>query len=101
MYSIAQDTATFRCTPNGVPRRESLDSLSRASQSVLRDRTRCGHVCHINGRVSMAAPHKRAWVSPEIRRYGTFEAATQGCDKTMGATDGFTFQGQAIVCSGS
>ena len=49
----------------------------------------------------MAAPHKRVWVSPEIRKYGTFETATQGCDKTLGLSDGFTFQGQAIVCSGS
>jgi hypothetical protein len=49
----------------------------------------------------MAAPVKKVWVSPEIRRYGTFEAATQGCDKIWGASDGFTFQGQAIVCSGS
>jgi hypothetical protein len=44
---------------------------------------------------------KRRWVSPEIRRYGTFEAATQGCDKTLGLTDGFTFEGQPIICSGS
>jgi hypothetical protein len=45
---------------------------------------------------------KRKWVSPEIRRFGTFEAATQGCDKTLGSSDSFTFQGQAIVCvSGS
>jgi hypothetical protein len=44
---------------------------------------------------------KRKWVSPEIRRFGTFEAATQGCDKTLGANDGYTFQGQAIVCAGS
>jgi hypothetical protein len=44
---------------------------------------------------------KRTWVSPEIRRYGTFESATQGCDKTLGSSDSFTFQGQAIVCSAS
>jgi len=49
----------------------------------------------------MAAPVKKNWISPENRRYGTFEAATQGCDKTWGASDGFTFQGQAIVCTGS
>ncbi|MFL5613867.1 MAG: hypothetical protein ACJ796_09435 [Gemmatimonadaceae bacterium] len=42
---------------------------------------------------------KRKWVSPEIRRFGTFEAATQDCDKTLGLNDGFTFQGQAIVCA--
>lgn len=49
----------------------------------------------------MAAPQKRAWVSPEIRRYGTFEAITQECDKQLGSADGFTFIGQAIVCRGS
>lgn len=43
---------------------------------------------------------KRKWVSPEVRRFGTFEAATQlGCDKTYGESDGFTFAGQAIVCA--
>jgi hypothetical protein len=43
---------------------------------------------------------KRKWVSPEIRRFGTFEAATHGgCEKTFGDNDGFTFQGQAIVCA--
>jgi hypothetical protein len=44
---------------------------------------------------------KKKWISPEIRRFGTFETATQGCDKTWGSTDGFTMQGQAIVCAGS
>jgi hypothetical protein len=44
---------------------------------------------------------KRKWVSPEIRRFGTFEAATQGCDKHFGDNDGYTFMGQAITCSGS
>lgn len=40
------------------------------------------------------------WVSPEVRRYGTFESTTQdGCDKKFGTGDGFTFQGQAIVCA--
>jgi hypothetical protein len=42
---------------------------------------------------------KRRWVAPEVRRYGTFEEATQGCDKTYGGEDGFTFMGQAIVCA--
>lgn len=44
---------------------------------------------------------KRRWVSPEIRRFGTFEAATQGCDKTFGDSDGYTFQGQGITCTAS
>jgi hypothetical protein len=50
----------------------------------------------------MAAAGKRKWASPEVRRFGTFESATQGgCDKTFGTSDGFTFEGQAIVCSAS
>jgi hypothetical protein len=39
------------------------------------------------------------WTVPSIRRYGTFEAATQTyCDKQLGSSDGYTFVGQAIVC---
>jgi hypothetical protein len=44
---------------------------------------------------------KRKWTTPEVRKFGTFEAATQGCDKTWGLDDGFTFDGQAIVCAAS
>ena len=43
--------------------------------------------------------NKRQWISPEIQKYGTFEKATQGCDKQLGGTDGFTYMGQAIVCA--
>jgi hypothetical protein len=49
----------------------------------------------------MAAAQKRKWTSPEVRRFGTFEAATQGCDKHLGDADGYTFMGVNIVCSGS
>jgi len=49
----------------------------------------------------MAAAAKRKWISPEVRRFGTFEAATQGCDKKLGDNDGFTFMGANIVCTGS
>ncbi len=41
---------------------------------------------------------KRRWVTPDVRSFGTFEAATQACDKTLGSADGFTFQGQGVVC---
>ena len=41
---------------------------------------------------------KRRWVKPDVQSFGTFEAATQGCDKTIGSADGFTFQGQGVVC---
>jgi len=49
----------------------------------------------------MAAVAKRKWISPEVRRFGTFETATQGCDKHLGDADGYTFMGVNIVCSGS
>jgi hypothetical protein len=53
----------------------------------------------------MKSEAKRKWVSPEVHTYGTFGAATQqDCeakDKTMGATDGFTFEGAGLICSGS
>lgn len=42
---------------------------------------------------------RRPWIAPQITRYGTFESTTQGCDKTLGSNDGFTFQGQAITCA--
>ena len=43
---------------------------------------------------------RQQWVTPEVRRYGTFETTTQdGCDKQYGIGDGFTFVGQAIVCA--
>jgi hypothetical protein len=45
---------------------------------------------------------KKKWVSPEIRRFGTFEAATLECmNKTPGIGDAFTFQNQQtqISCS--
>jgi hypothetical protein len=44
---------------------------------------------------------KRRWTAPAVRRFGTFETATQGCDKLYGANDGFTFQGTAIACAAS
>ncbi len=59
-------------------------------------------VKHSTGGYRVTEVNKKAqsWSVPSIRRYGTFEAATQryGCDKNLGATDGFTFQGQAIAC---
>ena len=41
---------------------------------------------------------KRRWVTPDVKSFGTFEAATNGCDKTFGSADGFTFEGQAVLC---
>ena len=31
---------------------------------------------------------KPAWETPEVQRYGTFEAATQGCDKMLATCSG-------------
>lgn len=44
---------------------------------------------------------KREWTAPTLTVYGDVEEITQGCDKTYGSSDSFTFQGQAIVCAGS
>jgi hypothetical protein len=44
---------------------------------------------------------KKEWETPELVEYGNLKEITHGCDKTFGASDGFTFQGQAITCSGS
>lgn len=37
--------------------------------------------------------------SPRLTRLGDVFELTLGCDKDLGSTDGFTFQGQDIVCS--
>jgi hypothetical protein len=39
-----------------------------------------------------------AYESPTITDFGTLRDLTQGCDKRFGSSDGFTFQGQAVVC---
>jgi hypothetical protein len=37
---------------------------------------------------------QRKWDPPEVRRYGTFQDATQqGCDKTIGPLDGLSVSG--------
>jgi hypothetical protein len=43
---------------------------------------------------------RKEWVAPELTVHGSVEEITQGrkCDKTLGSSDGFTFQGQAVVC---
>jgi hypothetical protein len=44
---------------------------------------------------------KRTYVTPQVVVHGTVEEITAGCDKTLGLQDGFTFQGQSIVCKTS
>ena len=36
--------------------------------------------------------------APILTVLGSVAELTQGCDKTLGSSDGFTFQGNAIVC---
>lgn len=43
----------------------------------------------------------RPYTAPALKVLGSVAELTQGCDKTLGSADGFTFQGQAIVCRSS
>jgi hypothetical protein len=44
---------------------------------------------------------KRRWSTPQVRSFGTFETATQGCgDKDHGAGDGLLFKAPE-VCEAS
>ena len=42
-----------------------------------------------------------AYEPPAINLIGPVVGLTQYCDKTLGSSDGFTFQGNAIVCASS
>jgi hypothetical protein len=42
-----------------------------------------------------------AYEAPALVEIGAFQELTLGCNKDLGQSDGFTFQGQAIVCSSS
>jgi hypothetical protein len=44
---------------------------------------------------------KKAYSAPKLTVHGTVAEITLGCDKKLGSSDGFTFSGQAITCSGS
>jgi hypothetical protein len=46
-------------------------------------------------------PTSAGYEPPALAEVGTLHELTLGCDKTFGETDGFTFQGQAIVCNTS
>jgi hypothetical protein len=39
-----------------------------------------------------------AYEAPALRVLGTVHELTQGCDKRLNGSDGFTFMGQPIVC---
>ena len=46
-----------------------------------------------------ASSERQPYEAPMLIEIGALEELTLGCDKTLGATDGFTFQGQAITCT--
>ena len=63
-------------------------------------RTSVRSVVTFHGGYAVAeTPARKLWATPSIRRYGTFETATQYCDKKWGLTDGFTMQGAPITCA--
>jgi hypothetical protein len=47
--------------------------------------------------VQVALPYE----APALRVLGSVSELTQGCDKTLGSSDGFTFEGQGVVCRSS
>jgi hypothetical protein len=47
----------------------------------------------------MPVKEKKVYVPPQLTVHGTVEEITLGCDKELGETDGFTFQGLQIVCA--
>jgi hypothetical protein len=40
-----------------------------------------------------------AYQAPVLRVLGTVAELTHGCDKKLGSSDGFTFQGSSITCA--
>ena len=42
---------------------------------------------------------KKDWMMPLLVVYGSVDQITQGCDKTTGGSDGFTFHGTPIQCA--
>lgn len=45
-----------------------------------------------------AAQDTPPYEPPKLAVLGTVADLTQGCDKMNGSSDGFTYNGQAIVC---
>jgi hypothetical protein len=48
-----------------------------------------------------AAQQPHRYEAPALRVLGSVAELTQGCDKTFGSSDGFTFQGSGIMCKSS
>ena len=97
-----------RDRPNvaGERRDSSWENGSQGSHGVARTATHPASAADrtnavtftLTGEIRMQEV-KKEWVAPEVQRYGTFESATQYCDKQFGGADGFTFMGNAIVCA--
>ena len=57
-------------------------------------------ILHINIKEDfMQTNTKRVYTTPKLTVHGNVEEITKGCDKVLGLSDGFTFQGQAIMCT--
>lgn len=46
-----------------------------------------------------STPSQDTYVAPTVIELGTLHELTLNCDKSYGQSDGFTFQGQSIVCA--
>lgn len=46
----------------------------------------------------MSTHEVKAYEPPRLIQIGTVYELTQGCDKSLGSSDGHTFMGSAIVC---
>jgi len=44
---------------------------------------------------------KLSYEAPSVTQIGSVHELTQGCNKDLGHADGFTFQGQVVVCQSS
>lgn len=42
-----------------------------------------------------------SYEAPSVILIGSVHELTQGCDKQLGGSDGYTFMGQSIICGNS
>jgi hypothetical protein len=49
--------------------------------------------------MNSAAAYEGTYEAPALIVQGSVAALTEGCDKQLGGSDGFTFMGAAISCS--
>ena len=48
---------------------------------------------------TIEARPENVYTPPALVDLGSLRELTLGCDKTLGDSDGYTFQGQAVVCT--